>query len=1123
MKPFDRRAVLGVALLACLTTRAPGSGDDKQGTSEAPQSQAASALERPWLTDLAAGRAEAKAQRRPILVKLGAQWCPWCRKLDAELAKKETQKALEGWTLVSLDVDKNNHDAQSLGVVSIPALRLMTPAGKVAASRDGFMSAADLIAWLEEHQAKAAESPPAELAESGAPGAVAVVRLARQLDQSDALLREVAINRLSGYPNEAAATVVETFASGSLQSRLAALELLETWKAPASGLDPWSPATVTEARLKALREWAAKPIAAVADPPAGGPSSPIRPATEEQLAEAGREIDRLLAADPADAAPIRERLARIGRPLLPAVRQRLKLVETDSARERLTALRYRLAASGALALKWPGGLERLSATDIAARHHAADELLALAAPGDEGLFLELFNDSDPLVRELALKGLDAIGESGDSKPLMALLADPEPNVRAAVLKQLAEHPSPGLTAELAAYVARETDSDLVVHAVRVLREQNSDKAMKVLVDLLEHENWVVRAEAVEAIGKKLSGQNLNAIVGNEAKADAYAALAARLDDPDGFVVGRALASLKDGNLLVALEPLLRVADKHPELAAKVIETLSSGPTERPAIMAKALPRLRKFASHPRVDVRAAVVGALGDPAEKAIEPEVLSALVDPESEVRIAAAQMLLAKLNARRPQGSDIPEDMNEMAFMFYSGAQPDDERAAAEAKDDDAKSVSVESWLTRFQEGKGRPAWMEPAIAPLARMLKAESVEEQIAAALPLVALGRRSQAMPALIAAARKRPDSAGEASHALPWLHLRDRLELFETLLAANPAPDQFREMASQLSAVRDTRIATPLWKLTARGELDAQAIYSIDHALRRVYLGSRAMFNQGTTSKSERQRLLADARPRVLTGPEWQRLIALGLLLSADPETAAASARTISSDTKATAALRRDAFQVLLLSGDAAQATKEALDALRGHEEALQKIALHFVLSDAAALSTLRDSLHLNATTAAFTRLSTPRAGASDTLSEPPPALPKELGPSLLEPLLKSADPELAALSGFALALLGDSRGLDPLLAHWRKLKAQDHAWDKKVYQAIAELGDDAQVSILERIYSRARAAGPTSYADAAAVKDLYWSIRGMEGPNARRLRQRIRTEVGMPALRGEQSESVILD
>ena len=123
-----------------------------------------------------------------------------------------------------------------------------------------------------------------------------------------------------------------------------------------------------------------------------------------------------------------------------------------------------------------------------------------------------------------------------------------------------------------------------------------------------------------------------------------------------------------------------------------------------------------------------------------------------------------------------------------------------------------------------------------------------------------------MPTLITAARQRHDYIGEASHALPWLHLRDRLELFETLLAINPGTDQFGQMASQLSVIRDTRIAAPLWKLTMRGELDAQTIHWIDQALRRAYLGSRVMQNMGTISKAERKRLVTDASPRANQAP-----------------------------------------------------------------------------------------------------------------------------------------------------------------------------------------------------------------------------------------------------------------
>ena len=52
-------------------------------------------------------------------------------------------------------------------------------------------------------------------------------------------------------------------------------------------------------------------------------------------------------------------------------------------------------------------------------------------------------------------------------------------------------------------------------------------------------------------------------------------------------------------------------------------------------------------------------------------------------------------------------------------------------------------------------------------------------------------------------------------------------------------------------------------------------------------------------------------------------------------------------------------------------------------------------------------------------MTAPLARSADTLSEPIPTLPKDLGPELLKPLLKSGDEESAALAGFALTLLGE--------------------------------------------------------------------------------------------------------
>jgi hypothetical protein len=454
----------------------------------------------------------------------------------------------------------------------------------------------------------------------------------------------------------------------------------------------------------------------------------------------------------------------------------------------------------------------------------------------------------------------------------------------------------------------------------------------------------------------------------------------------------------------------------------------------------------------------------------------------------------------------------------LFFLGMMDDpaDEGAAAETGEGNSATISMEAWLTLFQEGKGRPAWMEPSIAPLQKMLKSESAEEQIAAALPLVALGRKSDALATLVAAARRRPDYVGEASQALPWLHRAERLELFGTLLAANPGSDQFSQMAEQLVAVRDTRAVGPLWSLTTRGELDPHTLYTIHHALSRAYFGSRAD-SQGKIPKAERGRVVADVRPRALSGPEWQRVVALGLLVTAAPEDAAAAARSIINDPKAPPDLRRDAFHVLLISLDVAGSQQEAVKALRGSEASFQKLALLFLIGDSSGLGSLREGIYLNPDTPAYAGLTQGRSVDGNTLSEPIPKLPKEVTAELLRPLLLAPDPELAALVGFAAALTGEPAGLGPLLAYWRKQRAKDPSWSKRAYQAIAEVADDSQVTVLEQIYASAQTAGAAPGTDRSIIKELYWTIRGMEGANARRLRKRIRDEVGMPFLRGETS------
>src|SRR5262249_39297733 len=152
--------------------------------------------------------------------------------------------------------------------------------------------------------------------------------------------------------------------------------------------------------------------------------------------------------------------------------------------------------------------------------------------------------------------------------------DPEPNVRAAVLKQLAEQPTPAMVPRIGEYVATEKDPDLLVHAVRVLGGSRGKNSIACLMSLLEHESWRGAGQAAESLAKH-TGRRPDGS-GEEIKAEICAALIRLLDDPDGFVVSRAIPGLKTADLAVAVDPLAAVAARLPELAAEVVRSLCAG-------------------------------------------------------------------------------------------------------------------------------------------------------------------------------------------------------------------------------------------------------------------------------------------------------------------------------------------------------------------------------------------------------------------------------------------------------------------------------------------------------------------------------------------------------------------
>ncbi len=1199
--PRKRLPALVMTVIGCLALPLWAFAADASAPASAPSSAEATAAEvkpelRPWIAGLAEGRRRALADRKPILLRATAEWCPPCRVLEEQLGKDEVQAALADWTLVEVDVDRAPDDARQLGVTAVPTLRILTAAGRPIAEHLGLLDAEGLVAWLAEHRQAAREAPDDALLAAGKPNLMAAVKLAAAFGHRDPAVRHAAIGRLRPHPDVGAAVAVQAFGEGSLAERLTALELLDAWGAPVEEVDPWKPETIDADLLARLDAWLDEAAGAAAAPP-----EPPAELSHEQRAVAGEEIDRMLRGTDAEAAAARDRLARFGPGLAEEVDRRLAEAATDRDRERLAALRLRLAASDTLALRWPGGIERLAATDSAIRRQAAEQLAALATAADQALLLRLFADPDPLVREIGLQGLQRVGGPEALGTLAELLSDPEPNVRAAVLKLLEENPLPSMVPQVAEYVETETDPDLLVHALRFLRASGGAAATRAMMGLVDHPSWQVRAEAAAGLGnvetsfRRYGGGSFPfsaAGTSDAMQAESYAALIRLLDDPDAFVVSRAVEGLAGADLAIAVEPLVKAAAAHPELAASIVAMLARGEQMRP----KAVPHLRRFARHEDAVIRAAAVTGLVQAVPHAAEEELAAGVDDSDSEVRTAAAVALMALLEETRHDAARRIERQQQeagaLAFidpfempttspsllgrlggalgrMFGGGtpqpaveaevvpepgeppvtllpdgdapvdadppvlgpadsepvpmppgqtpnADPDDDAEPdAPAADLPDPGVEWDRWLEEYYAGKRRPAFAAKMVEPLRKMLSAEAPRERLAAALVLVPLGLADEALPVVLDTARDEPALRGDAAAVLPWLVWQRRREAFEQFYAL--VDDDAWNLMQNLLPVADRRAAELLWSLPADAEKGGSLVGVVYRQLETIYLGSSFYGSAGDIAPAIRAEALRAARPRVGEGSDWQRAVALALVLRVAPAEAAALAEPLADDPSAPELLRNMAFQVLLAAQSGPERHAAAIAAL-GSDSAFRKsLAVAYLAEGSNQLAHFQfggSGWHN------WLDLAVVDDGAPDdpfghfgAQQSDAPELPPDLKPEHLRPLLDQGDPALAAQAGYLLVLLGDASGLEPLLRQWRALDtpAEELALPRDpdslrrlVYRAIAALDDSSRIDVLREIYGTL---------DEYEVRDFYWTIRVMTGPEMLQFRKEIRDEVGMEQLR----------
>jgi thioredoxin:protein disulfide reductase len=99
-----------------------------------------------WLTDEATALADAQAAGRPLLIDFSASWCLPCREFDVRVfSRPEVAEAMGRFTLLRLDVSQAD-DVPALGALkrkygadTLPAIRLVSPAGAILAKTDNFL------------------------------------------------------------------------------------------------------------------------------------------------------------------------------------------------------------------------------------------------------------------------------------------------------------------------------------------------------------------------------------------------------------------------------------------------------------------------------------------------------------------------------------------------------------------------------------------------------------------------------------------------------------------------------------------------------------------------------------------------------------------------------------------------------------------------------------------------------------------------------------------------------------------------------------------------------------------------------------------------------------------------
>jgi thiol:disulfide interchange protein DsbD len=122
-------------------------------------------IEHVWLKSEPAALAAAKAEGKPLVIDFMADWCLPCKELEVQVfSHPDVATRFQEFTLLKIDLSREDEDEalillrEKYGVQTLPAVRVVTPSGKVASGINSLVGVSEFLDVLERGRACAKDA-----------------------------------------------------------------------------------------------------------------------------------------------------------------------------------------------------------------------------------------------------------------------------------------------------------------------------------------------------------------------------------------------------------------------------------------------------------------------------------------------------------------------------------------------------------------------------------------------------------------------------------------------------------------------------------------------------------------------------------------------------------------------------------------------------------------------------------------------------------------------------------------------------------------------------------------------------------------------------------------------------